>query len=84
MAKIKRMNLCVVKTILQQIQTHGKSKRTNLALVSKLPYDRFSNYLHEMLLLELVLLETTVQGIYVMITDRGRKFIQTHSCNESL
>lgn len=68
-------------TILFEVNTRGKSKRTNLALYSRVPYDRFTNYLNVMILLELLILEHTAEGIFVNLTDLGRKFL-THSRSE--
>lgn len=75
MAGIKRISLDVVKTILDEIKTNGKSKRTKLALSCRIPYDRFTKYMFVMLSLELIILESDAEGIYVNITELGSKFL---------
>lgn len=68
-------------TILDEVNNRGKSKRTNLALYSRIPYDRFKKYLSVMIILELLSLEETTDGIFVKITQQGRKFL-THCTSE--
>lgn len=66
----------MIKIILYKIKQFGKSKRTSLALNCKIPYDRFTKYLTVLINLELVILEHTVDGIFVNITDLGRRFLE--------
>lgn len=61
---------------------NGSMKRTNLALHAKIPYDRFTNYLHMMILLNLVELSTNEETILVNITAKGREFLDTLSGSE--
>lgn len=68
-------------SILYQLQNNGKAKRTNLALYSRIPYDRFSKYLGTMKVLELVAVEEATDGIFVHITELGKKF-HTHCTSE--
>ena len=77
MVGIQRLSIPIMSTILFEVNTRGKSKRTNLALYARIPYDRFKNYLNVMILLELLILEVTTDGIFVKITELGRKFL-TH------
>ena len=81
MVGIKRLNISTMNIILYNLQNNGKAKRTNLALYSRIPYDRFSKYLNKMIVLELVTVEKTDDGIFVHITELGRKF-HTHCTSE--
>lgn len=77
---LKRLNLVMVNKILSEIQEKGKCKRTHLALSCKLPYDRFTKYMGVMLVLELLSLESNAEGIFVNITDLGKRFLD-HEMN---
>lgn len=76
MAALKRLSLIILEKILAQLIQHGKTKRTRLALTSKLPYDRFTKYLQVMIRLELVVLEPTQDGIFVNVTELGKRYLQ--------
>jgi len=79
MTKIKRIDLCILQTILNKVNTKGKAKRTNLALECKISYHRFIKYMCIMILLDLLVIQNEKEEIFVSITDLGRKFLKKYS-----
>ncbi len=79
--KIKRMDLCIMKIILNEVNTQGKAKRTKIALNCRIPYQRFIKYLCIMIFLNLLNLDETSEGIFISITSLGKEFLETYSRN---
>lgn len=77
--KIKRMDLCIMETILNEVNTQGKAKRTKIALNCRIPYQRFIKYICIMIFLNLLNLEKTGEEIFISITLLGKKFLETYS-----
>jgi len=79
--KIKRVDLCIMKTILDKANIKGKSKRTNLALECKIPYHRFIKYMQIMILLNLLRMENMEKETFISITNLGKNFLNQYSCS---
>jgi len=68
-----------MQTILEELTTQGKAKRTKIALNCRIPYQRFIKYLCIMIFLNLLNLEDTGGEIFISITSFGKKFLEMYS-----
>jgi predicted transcriptional regulator len=68
-----------MESILEEVNTQGKGKRTKIALNCRIPYQRFIKYLCIMIFLNLLNLEDTGEEIFISITSFGKKFLEMYS-----
>ena len=75
---LRRIDLIIVNKILDELYSKGRYKRTNLALICNMSYDRFIQYMEIMITLDLILIEIEKNCKYVNITSAGIAFLKTH------
>ena len=75
---LRRIDLIIVNKILDELYTNGRCKRTNMALICNMSYDRFIEYMRIMIALDLISIEIEKNCKYVNITSVGIAFRNTH------